>query len=93
MRAGFLSAVKRAPRPFAMGAKTLWQTLCLALLFSVAIFMHILSCALYDNWWPMLTLIAYVLAPIPLCCYARASGGDSLFSESKALQHWAVVMT
>ena len=72
-------------------ARALAQTLVLAFLFSVAIFLHVLSGALYDNWWPLLVLIAYVLAPLPLCLFARASGGDSLFGDtgSKAAQHWA----
>ena len=68
--------------------RALWQSLVLAFLFSVAIFLHVLSGALYDNWWTLLILIAYVLAPLPLCLFARASGGDSLFGDagSKAAQ-------
>ena len=74
-----------------MAVRALWQSLVLAFLFSVAIFLHVLSGALYDNWWTLLILIAYVLAPLPLCLFARASGGDSLFGDagSKASQHWA----
>jgi hypothetical protein len=30
---------------------------------------HILSCALYNNWWPMINLLSYCLAPIPLLAY------------------------
>ena len=78
-----------------MSTRTLAQTLVLALLFTVAIFLHILSCALYDNWYPMLIVIAYVLAPIPLCLFARANGSDSVFSDSgsKGAQHWAEFIT
>ena len=31
------------------------QNLVLALLFSLGVFMHILSCALYNNWLPFTT--------------------------------------
>ena len=30
---------------------------------------HILSCALYNNWWPMVNLLTYCLAPLPLLTY------------------------
>ena len=70
-----------------------WQTLCLAFLFSIAIFLQILSCALYDNWYPLLNLIAYVLAPIPLCLFARANNSSLFDSGSKNAQHWAEFIT
>ncbi|KAL1496003.1 hypothetical protein AB1Y20_014639 [Prymnesium parvum] len=66
----------------------LCQTLVLALLFSLSILMHILSCSLYENWLPLTMGIAYLVAPAPLCCYFR-NRGDGLFdSGSKALMHW-----
>ncbi|GMN30763.1 hypothetical protein TIFTF001_002948 [Ficus carica] len=40
-----------------------------------------LACALYNNWWPMLTVIMYVLLPMPLLFFA-GSDGSALFSES-----------
>ena len=67
------------------------QSLCLAFIFSVAIFLHILACALYNNWWPSLILVSYLVAPLPLCLYARAARSESLFDSGggKAAQHWA----
>ncbi|GKU95703.1 hypothetical protein SLEP1_g9031 [Rubroshorea leprosula] len=53
----------------------------LAILVSGGIVMQILACALYDNWWPMLTLIMYVLLPMPLLFFA-GSDTSSLLSES-----------
>ncbi|KAK6935028.1 Vps55/LEPROT [Dillenia turbinata] len=53
----------------------------LAILVSGGIVMQILACALYDNWWPMLTVIMYVLLPMPLLFFA-GSDTSSLFSES-----------
>mmetsp|Transcript_16061 Transcript_16061/g.32487 ORF Transcript_16061/g.32487 Transcript_16061/m.32487 type:complete len:133 (-) Transcript_16061:136-534(-) len=67
------------------------QILVLALLASLAIFMHILSCALFNNWWPMINLLSYCLAPLPLLAYWSSHGGDGLLDDSgnKAAQHWA----
>ncbi|XVF13549.1 hypothetical protein REPUB_Repub08aG0217000 [Reevesia pubescens] len=39
------------------------------------------ACALYNNWWPMLSVIMYVLLPMPLLFFA-GSDASSLFSES-----------
>ncbi|GAB2273715.1 hypothetical protein Dimus_008496, partial [Dionaea muscipula] len=53
----------------------------LAILVSGGITLQILACALYNNWWPMLTVIMYVLLPMPLLFFA-GSDASSLFSES-----------
>ncbi|KAL6181139.1 hypothetical protein ACLB2K_047795 [Fragaria x ananassa] len=52
----------------------------LAILVSGGIVLQILACALYNNWWPMLTVIMYVLLPMPLLFFV---GSDfSVFMES-----------
>lgn len=38
----------------------------LAILVSGGIVLQVLACALYNNWWPMLTVVMYVLLPMPL---------------------------
>ncbi|KAL3499838.1 hypothetical protein ACH5RR_038931 [Cinchona calisaya] len=53
----------------------------LAILVSGGIVLQILACALYNNWWPMLTVITYVVLPMPLLFFA-GSDTSSLFSES-----------
>ncbi|KAI6707484.1 hypothetical protein NL676_010446 [Syzygium grande] len=53
----------------------------LAIFVSGGIVLQILACALYDNWWPMLSLIMYVLLPMPLLFFA-GSDSSALFSES-----------
>ncbi|GAB4834674.1 hypothetical protein Ancab_032937 [Ancistrocladus abbreviatus] len=53
----------------------------LAILVSGGVVLQILACALYDNWWPMLTVIMYLLLPMPLLFFA-GSDTSSLFSES-----------
>ncbi|KAA8522098.1 hypothetical protein F0562_012588 [Nyssa sinensis] len=53
----------------------------LAILVSGGIVLQILACALYNNWWPMLSAIMYVLLPMPLLFFA-GSDTSSLLSES-----------
>ncbi|CAH9134202.1 unnamed protein product [Cuscuta epithymum] len=53
----------------------------LAILVSGGIVLQILACALYNNWWPMLTVIMYVMLPMPLVFFA-GSDTSSLYSES-----------
>ncbi|CAI8589068.1 unnamed protein product [Vicia faba] len=53
----------------------------LAILVSGGIVLQVLACALYNNWWPMLSAITYVLLPMPLLFFA-GSDGSSMFSES-----------
>ena len=59
-----------------------YHLLVLAALASGALFMHILSCVLYNNWWPILALLAYVLMPLPLAVIARARSDGFLESGS-----------
>ncbi|CAJ2645947.1 vacuolar protein sorting-associated protein 55 homolog [Trifolium pratense] len=57
------------------------KLLFLAILVSGGIVLQILACALYNNWWPMLSAITYVLLPMPLLFFA-GSDGSSIYSES-----------
>ncbi|KAM7530942.1 hypothetical protein LguiB_034352 [Lonicera macranthoides] len=54
---------------------------CLAMLVSGGIVLQILACALYNNWWPMLTVLMYVLLPMPLLFFA-GSDASAMLSES-----------
>ncbi|CAI0385906.1 unnamed protein product [Linum tenue] len=51
----------------------------LAILVSGGIVLQVLACALYNNWWPMLTVVMYVILPMPLLFFA---GSESIFQES-----------
>ncbi|CAN0857080.1 Vacuolar protein sorting-associated protein 55 homolog [Linum grandiflorum] len=55
------------------------QLAFLAILVSGGIVLQVLACALYNNWWPMLTVVMYVILPMPLLFFA---GSDSIFQES-----------
>ncbi|KAJ6835115.1 vacuolar protein sorting-associated protein 55-like protein [Iris pallida] len=51
----------------------------LAILVSGGIVLQVLACALYNNWWPMLTVVMYVLLPMPLLFFG-GSDSSSLMS-------------
>ncbi|XP_059654162.1 vacuolar protein sorting-associated protein 55 homolog [Cornus florida] len=53
----------------------------LAILVSSGIVLQVLACALYDNWWPMLTALMYVLLPMPLLFFGGLDT-SSFVSES-----------
>lgn len=47
----------------------------LAFLFSVGFLLQILGCALYNNWWPMLTGLMYIMLPMPCLFFGGESSG------------------
>ncbi|BBN09858.1 hypothetical protein MPTK1_4g23290 [Marchantia polymorpha subsp. ruderalis] len=50
----------------------------LAFMFSVGILLQILGCALYNNWWPMLSALMYVMVPMPCLFFGGSSSSDFL---------------
>ncbi|RWR81492.1 vacuolar protein sorting-associated protein 55 [Cinnamomum micranthum f. kanehirae] len=64
----------------------------LAIMVSAGIVLQILACALFNNWWPMLTVLMYVLLPMPLLFFTGSDssslfsgGGDSWVNATKFL--------
>ncbi|KAK9075700.1 hypothetical protein SSX86_004029 [Deinandra increscens subsp. villosa] len=55
----------------------------LAILVSGGIVFQILACVLYNNWWPMLTALMYLIIPIPLILFA-GSDTNIYFTESES---------
>ncbi|KAK1262155.1 hypothetical protein QJS04_geneDACA008745 [Acorus gramineus] len=62
----------------------------LAIFVSAGIVLQILACAVYNNWWPMLTVLMYVMLPMPLMFFIgsdtsslMSSGGDSWVDATK----------
>ncbi|XP_003565146.2 vacuolar protein sorting-associated protein 55 homolog isoform X1 [Brachypodium distachyon] len=45
----------------------------LACMFSTSILLQILACALYNNWWPMLAALMYILVPMPCLFFGDGS--------------------
>ncbi|KAJ0975383.1 hypothetical protein J5N97_017355 [Dioscorea zingiberensis] len=55
---------------------------CLAILVSGGIVLQVLACALYNNWWPMLTALMYVILPMPLLFFAGSNSSSIMSSDS-----------
>ncbi|KAI3438116.1 hypothetical protein D9Q98_000557 [Chlorella vulgaris] len=52
----------------------------LAASFFCGLVLQFLGCALWHNWWPMLTAFVYVLVPMPYLFFGGGSGGSNLAS-------------
>ncbi|XP_074285852.1 vacuolar protein sorting-associated protein 55 homolog isoform X1 [Silene latifolia] len=57
----------------------------LAFMFSSSILLQILACALYGNWWPMLSALMYVVVPMPCMFFG---GGSTQFLISRDGGGW-----
>ncbi|KAK1299901.1 hypothetical protein QJS10_CPB13g01531 [Acorus calamus] len=57
----------------------------LAFMFSSSILLQILACALYNNWWPLLSALMYVLVPMPCLFFG---GGSTHFLTSRDGDGW-----
>ncbi|CAL8462964.1 g2498 [Coccomyxa elongata] len=61
----------------------------LAISFSIGVLLQILGCALWHNWWPLLTAFMYVLVPMPYLFFgASSSGSSSLYGDSSLASGW-----
>jgi hypothetical protein len=70
----------------------------LAILVSGGIVLQILACALYNNWWPMLTVLMYLILPMPLIFFLGSNSpsmmsndGDTWVSFTKFLTGASIV--
>jgi len=61
-------------------AAGLRTVILLSLVLAVGFLLIILSCALWDNWLPLLVALTFVLAPLPNTLFSQC-GGDE-FSAS-----------
>ncbi|ORY98351.1 vacuolar protein sorting 55 [Absidia repens] len=55
--------------------------IALAFVLAIGFLLVILSCALYYNWWPLLVVATYILAPIPNALCARCAGEYDVMSD------------
>ncbi|EFN55013.1 hypothetical protein CHLNCDRAFT_134836 [Chlorella variabilis] len=54
----------------------------LAASFFLGLLLQFLGCALWHNWWPMLTAFVYVLVPMPWLFFGGAGSGGSNLASS-----------
>ncbi|ORX48754.1 vacuolar protein sorting 55, partial [Hesseltinella vesiculosa] len=55
--------------------------IALAFVLAIGFLLVILSCALYYNWWPLLVVATYILAPLPNAICARCAGEYDIMSD------------
>uniref|UniRef100_A0A1D1Z8M6 Vacuolar protein sorting-associated protein 55 n=1 Tax=Anthurium amnicola TaxID=1678845 RepID=A0A1D1Z8M6_9ARAE len=53
----------------------------MAILVSAGIVLQVLACALYNNWWPMLTVLMYILLPMPLIFFSGSDTNSLMSAE------------
>eukprot|EP00249_Psilotum_nudum_P007428 c20555_g1_i1 orf=171-551(+) len=58
----------------------------LACMFSCGILLQILACAIYNNWWPMLTVLMYIMVPMPCLFFG---GGSTECIGARDAGDWA----
>ncbi|KAI7904009.1 vacuolar protein sorting 55 [Cokeromyces recurvatus] len=61
-------------------AAGLRSIISLAFVLAIGFLLVILSCALYYNWWPLLVVATYILAPLPNALCTRCAGEDDVMS-------------
>ncbi|KAK8942815.1 hypothetical protein KSP39_PZI009566 [Platanthera zijinensis] len=54
----------------------------LAILVASGIVLQFLACAVYNNWWPMLTVIMYVILPMPLMFFTSSDSSSIMSGDS-----------
>lgn len=53
----------------------------LAFFLAVGLLLVILSCALYNNWWPLFVVLTYLLAPLPNMLARRCSSDSYSYAS------------
>ncbi|WOK92746.1 vacuolar protein-sorting-associated protein [Canna indica] len=67
-----------------------YVTAFLSLLMSIAMFE---ACALYNNWWPMLTALMYVILPMPLLFFMGSNSSSLVSSEGNGWVNFTKFLT
>ncbi|XP_008799354.2 vacuolar protein sorting-associated protein 55 homolog isoform X2 [Phoenix dactylifera] len=69
------------------------QLALLAILVSSGIVLQVLACALYNNWWPMLTVIMYVILPMPLMFFMGSKSTSLMSSDGDGWANFTKFLT
>ncbi|XP_020248637.1 vacuolar protein sorting-associated protein 55 homolog [Asparagus officinalis] len=65
----------------------------LAIMISVGIILQFLACSLYNNWWPMLTVLTYIILPMPLIFFAGSNSASIMPSDGNSWLNFAKFLT
>ncbi|XP_010934870.1 vacuolar protein sorting-associated protein 55 homolog [Elaeis guineensis] len=69
------------------------QLAFLAILVAGGITLQVLACALYNNWWPMLTVIMYVILPMPLLFFVGSNSTSLMSSDGDGWVNFTKFLT
>lgn len=65
----------------------------LSVCLSAGFLLSILSCALYGNWWPLLVVFTYAIAPLPNALFGRYVSSDPLADVSTSVADFGKFLT
>ncbi|KAJ2758371.1 Vacuolar protein sorting-associated protein 55, partial [Coemansia sp. BCRC 34490] len=72
------------------GVKTI---VALSVCLAAGFLLSILSCALYGNWWPLVVVFTYAVAPLPNAVFGRFVSSDPLADVSSAVADFGRFVT
>jgi hypothetical protein len=86
LAAFFDRSIRQSPSPVAAAMPTAGLKTIIALSFVLAVgfLLVILSCALWHNYFPLLVVATYVIAPLPNWICGRASNPDDFMESSSS---------
>lgn len=65
----------------------------LAIMVSCGIVLQVLACALYNNWWPMLTVLTYVILPMPLLFFTGSNSSSIMYGDGDSWVNFTKFLT
>ncbi|KAJ1729521.1 Vacuolar protein sorting-associated protein 55 [Coemansia biformis] len=65
----------------------------LSVCLAAGFLLSILSCALYGNWWPLLVVFTYALAPAPNAIFGQYVSSDPLADVSSSVADFGRFLT
>ncbi|PIA16424.1 vacuolar protein sorting 55 [Coemansia reversa NRRL 1564] len=65
----------------------------LSMCLAAGFLLSILSCALYGNWWPLVVVFTYALAPVPNAVFGHYVSSDPLADVSSSVADFGRFLT
>ncbi|KAJ2427254.1 Vacuolar protein sorting-associated protein 55 [Coemansia sp. RSA 2524] len=65
----------------------------LSVCLAAGFLLSILSCALYGNWWPLLVVFTYAIAPLPNAIFGQYVSADPLADVSSSVADFGRFLT
>ncbi|KAJ2379355.1 Vacuolar protein sorting-associated protein 55 [Coemansia sp. RSA 2607] len=69
------------------------RIVALSVCLAAGFLLSILSCALYGNWWPLIVVFTYALAPLPNAVFGGYVSSDPLADVSSSVADFGRFLT